>query len=88
MTDDLKNKGRQDDIRINVSQDWEVRYWVRKLKTTEVKLKQAVKVVGNLATDVREYLSTIKPGQAGSSLGSWTEGPKRSPSASSSAPGE
>jgi hypothetical protein len=57
MTDDLKNKGRQDDIRINVSQDWEVRYWVRKLKTTEVKLKQAVKVVGNLATDVREYLS-------------------------------
>jgi hypothetical protein len=56
MTDDLKNKGRQDDIRINVSQDWEVRYWVRKLKTTEVKLKQAVKVVGNLATDVREYL--------------------------------
>ena len=46
MTDDLSKKGVQDRSRINVNENWEVKYWTKELKTTEDKLRAAVKAVG------------------------------------------
>jgi len=56
MSDDLKNRGKQDDIRINVNQDWELRDWSKQLGVTPEQLKQAVRDVGPLASDVRRKL--------------------------------
>lgn len=56
MGDDLTNRGRQDDIRINVNQDWELRDWSKRLGVTPEQLKQAVRDVGPIARDVRRKL--------------------------------
>lgn len=56
MSDDLKNTGKQDDIRINVNQDHEVSYWTKELGVSEAKLREAVKAVGPLVKDVKKYL--------------------------------
>lgn len=56
MTDDLKNTGKQDDIRINVNQDHEVAYWTKALNVSADKLKAAVKAVGPLVKDVKKHL--------------------------------
>lgn len=55
MADDLKNTGKQDDIRINVNQPWEVKHWSEKLGVSEEKLRQAVKAVGPMVKDVKKY---------------------------------
>lgn len=56
MADDLKNTGKQDDIRINVNQSWELKRWSEKLGVSEEKLRQAVKAVGPMVKDVKKYL--------------------------------
>ena len=56
MSDDLTNRGRQDDIRINVNEPWELRDWSQRLGVTPEKLKEAVRAVGVLAKDVRRHL--------------------------------
>lgn len=56
MADDLKNTGKQDDIRINVNQTWELKRWSEKLGVSEEKLRQAVKAVGPMVKDVKKYL--------------------------------
>lgn len=56
MTDDLKNRGKQDDIRINVNQDHELRDWSKRYRVTPDQLKAAVKAVGPIARDVLKYL--------------------------------
>lgn len=43
MPDDLTKTGYQDDSRINVNEDYEVRYWSKKFNCTEAELKAAVK---------------------------------------------
>ncbi|HLA53589.1 MAG TPA: DUF3606 domain-containing protein [Flavitalea sp.] len=58
MADDLSNTGKQDDIRINVNQPWELRDWSQKLGCTEAKLKEAVKAVGPMVKDVKVWLKT------------------------------
>ena len=57
MSDDLKKKGRGDDIRINIHQQHEVDFWTRELKTNSWKLKQAVKAVGPMVKDVKNWLA-------------------------------
>jgi hypothetical protein len=57
MADDLKNTGKQDDIRINVNQSWELRDWCQKLGVTPEQLQAAVKAVGPLLKNVKEYLA-------------------------------
>ncbi len=54
--DNLKKKGRADDIRINVRQKWEVAYWRRKFGCTKKQLLAAVKAVGPIAAKVQRYL--------------------------------
>ena len=56
MPDDKKNTGKQDDSRINVNQDYELRDWSKKLGVTPEQLKEAVKAVGPMVADVRKHL--------------------------------
>jgi hypothetical protein len=49
MADNKGLKGAQDRTRINLSEDYEVRYWCEKFGVTEDELRAAVKRVGNSA---------------------------------------
>ena len=56
MADDKTKTGQQDDIRINVNQDHELRDWSKKFGVTHDELKAAVKAVGVMAKDVEAHL--------------------------------
>ena len=56
MPDDLKKTGKQDDIRINIHQEHEIRYWTKELGVTEKQLVEAVGKVGSMVKDVRKHL--------------------------------
>lgn len=56
MTDNLSNRGPQDQNRINTSEEWELRYWTKEFGVTEEQLKAAVKAVGPMVVDVRKHL--------------------------------
>lgn len=58
MQDNLKKTGRGDEQRINVGQDFEIRYWTAQLKISEETLRKAVKEVGPMVLDVRKWLRT------------------------------
>jgi len=60
MADNLKKTGPEDDSRVNVGQDHEVRYWCGKYGCTEAELREAVKAVGTSAAAVGEYLKKKK----------------------------
>jgi hypothetical protein len=55
MSDDLKNRGEQDRLRINVHEEHEVRYWSKELNVIREELECAVKDVGVMAADVRKH---------------------------------
>ena len=46
MTDDLKDRGAQDRSRVNVNEDYEVRYWTQKWGVSKEQLTAAVQKVG------------------------------------------
>ena len=46
MADDLKNRGPQDRARVNIDEDYEVRYWTQKWGVTPEQLIAAVKKAG------------------------------------------
>jgi hypothetical protein len=56
MSDDRTKRGGQDRSGINLSEDYEIRYWSDELGVTELKLQAAVEKVGPMADDVRQYL--------------------------------
>jgi hypothetical protein len=56
MADDLKDRGPRDRERVNVNEDWEVRHWCEAFGCTEEELRDAVRRVGVMATDVRRAL--------------------------------
>lgn len=56
MSDNLQKAGPQDRSRINVNEEWEVRYWTEALGVSKEQLEQAVKQVGPAADKVREHL--------------------------------
>lgn len=56
MADDKKNIGVRDKGRVNLSEDYEVRYWSEKFGVSKEALMQAVKNVGPMASDVEAYL--------------------------------
>jgi hypothetical protein len=56
MADDLANKGAQDRSRINMSEDYEVKYWTHHLGVSRDELQRAVDKVGNSAASVRKEL--------------------------------
>lgn len=55
MSDDLNKRRPQDASKVNVHEDWEVRYWCREFGCTEAQLKAAVKAVGVSAAAVRRH---------------------------------
>ena len=56
MSDDKINRRGQDRSRINLSEDYEVRYWTEALGISEQRLRNAVAEVGNSADKVREFI--------------------------------
>jgi hypothetical protein len=56
MPDDLHNRGPQDASRINVNEEWELKYWCRELGVTPEELRAAVSQVGVMASAVRKHL--------------------------------
>jgi hypothetical protein len=57
MADDKTLKGPQDRSRINLEEDYEVRYWCKKFAVTPDKLRAAVEKVGNSAKAVESELA-------------------------------
>jgi hypothetical protein len=60
MSDNLQDRGPADRSRINVNEDYELRYWTKKLGVSTDQLKQAVKEVGPTAKAVEEKLGKAK----------------------------
>ena len=56
MTDDTTKRGKADRTRINTRQAFEVRYWRKAFGVTKLTLIMAVKAVGPLVKEVKQYL--------------------------------
>jgi hypothetical protein len=56
MSDDKNNRGPRDGQRINVNEDYEVRYWTQALNVTPDELRKAVRAVGTSSAAVRRHL--------------------------------
>jgi hypothetical protein len=56
MNDDLRLRGPADRSRINIHEDWEVRWWTQHFGVTSEQLRAAVGAVGVMAADVRRHL--------------------------------
>jgi len=56
VADDTSKTRPQDADRVNVNEDYEVRYWSGKFGCTAEQLKAAVKKVGVMAADVEAEL--------------------------------
>jgi hypothetical protein len=56
MSDDKSTRGPADASRINVHEDYELRYWSQKFGVTAEELKAAVKSAGVMAKDVEARL--------------------------------
>jgi hypothetical protein len=57
MSDDKLKRGEPDRSKINMKEDYEVRYWTKHLGVSEEDLQQAVDRVGNSAAAVRKELA-------------------------------
>ena len=61
MADDVTNRGPRDRNRVDVNEDWELRYWSKKFGCTATELRDAVKAVGTTMADkVEAYLKQQK----------------------------
>ena len=56
MADDKSKRGQQDRSRINMHEDYEVRYWTKYLGVSRDELQRAVDKVGPSAASVRKEL--------------------------------
>jgi hypothetical protein len=57
MTDDKIKRGQPDRDLIDVNDEYELRNWSKSMNKTADEIKGAVRVVGNSAAKVREYLN-------------------------------
>jgi hypothetical protein len=57
MADNLQSAGPQDRSRINVHEEWEVRYWTQELGVSKERLAEIVKEVGPSVSAVRQRLT-------------------------------
>lgn len=58
MSDNKSNRGAADRERINVNEDYEVRYWTQQLGVSEARLREIVERVGPMTKDVRAALKS------------------------------
>jgi hypothetical protein len=54
--DNSKNRKPQNLSRINILDEWEVRYWTKELRVSPDELKRLVKTHGNSVQKVREAI--------------------------------
>ena len=59
MSDNKLNRGEPDRSRINLDEDYEVKYWTRHLGISAEELKRLVDKVGNSAAAVRKELGKV-----------------------------
>ena len=57
MSDDKTKRGPRDASRVNVDEDYEVRYWSKKFGVTKQQLADAVRRVGSMAKNVEAELT-------------------------------
>jgi hypothetical protein len=55
--DDLNKRGPQDRSRINIREEWEVRYWTKELGVSADELKRLVTIHGNSVEKVRQAIA-------------------------------
>ncbi len=55
--DDIKDRGPQDRNRINIREEWEVRFWTKELGVSADELKRLVSAHGNSVGKVREAIA-------------------------------
>jgi hypothetical protein len=56
MSDNKQDRGPRDRSRIDINEDYEVRYWTKELNISPEQLKQAVNQVGPMVENVRKHL--------------------------------
>jgi hypothetical protein len=61
MPDDMQDRGAQDRARINIHQEFELRYWSKRFGVTADELKAAVQKVGVSVPAVAEELGKSVP---------------------------
>lgn len=57
MADDLKRRQPEDPKQVNVNEPWELKTWTAHFGVSETKLRQAVKAVGPMVSNVRAWLA-------------------------------
>jgi hypothetical protein len=57
MADNTTKRGQPDRSKINMNEDYEVKYWAKELGVTRDELQRLVDKVGNSAAAVRKELS-------------------------------
>ena len=56
MVDDKTKRGQPDRSKINMGEDYQVKYWAKELGVTRSELQRVVDKVGNAAAAVRKEL--------------------------------
>jgi Protein of unknown function (DUF3606) len=56
MPDNLQNRGPQDRSRVNLNEEWELKYWTKEFRVSEDELRKAVRKVGPSVESVRKEL--------------------------------
>jgi len=57
MSDDVSKRGPQDGQRINMDQEYEVRYWAERLGVSKEELQRVITAAGPMVADVERELS-------------------------------
>lgn len=63
MSDNLTKRHQPDRSKINMSEDYEVKYWTHALGVTREQLQKAIDKVGHSAAAVRKELGVEEPVQ-------------------------
>ena len=58
MADDKTKRGQPDRSKINMDEDYEVKYWAKELSVTRAELQRVIDKVGNAAAAVRKELAS------------------------------
>ena len=58
MSDKLTDHGQRDRVRVNVSEDWELKYWSEKFGVDEADIKHAVERVGPMVSDIEAFFNS------------------------------
>ena len=57
MADNVQNRGQPDRSKVNMNEDYEVKYWTKHFGVSKERLAEVVQRVGNSATAVQKELA-------------------------------